>query len=124
MASITIKMTGYVQALDKVKLLGAGAAAANGPLVTLGSRLPYARRIELPGWRRAGGAFMFLTGIKAAAEVGRTDLPGAIIRGPAAVGATKRKMRDRGVMVTRANTPVRSGKLRASVSELNRPGIV
>jgi hypothetical protein len=128
MVAVSIKMTGYVQVLDKVKLLGAGAEAVNGPIASFGSRLSYARFIETgrssrPQVRRAGPARMFELGVAEAAKQAPALLAPAIPRGPAAVGAAKRRIRDIGLERIRALTPVRSGKLRASVSELNRPGI-
>lgn len=125
----SLKMTGYVQVLDKVKLLGAGAAAVNGPIASFGSRLPYARFIETgrsrrPQVRRAGPALMFAKGVAMTAQAAPAILEPALVKGPAAVGQAKRKVRDLGIQNIRALTPVRSGKLRASVSELNRPGIV
>lgn len=129
MAAVSIKMTGYVQAVDKVKLLGAGAAAVNGPIATFGSRLPYARFIETgrssrPQVRRAGPARMFALGVADAAAAAPAILAPALPKGPAAVDQAKRKVRDIGLQAIRSRTPVRSGRLRASVSELNRPGIV
>lgn len=127
MVALSIKMTGFVQALDKVKLLGAGAEAVNGPIATFGSRLPYARFIETGRSsrqvRRAGPARMFELGVADAAKQAPAILAPAIPKGAAAVGQAKRKIRDIGLERIRALTPVRSGKLRSSVSELNRPGI-
>lgn len=127
MVAISIRTVGFVQALDKVRLLGAGADAVNGPIATFGSRLPYASFIETGRSRRqvrrAGPASNFSTGVQQAAVLARTVLPEAIPRGPASVGQAKRKIRDYGIERIRALTPVRSGRLRASVSELNRPGI-
>lgn len=128
MTTVAIKMTGYVQALDKVRLLGTAAAAVNGPIATFGSRLPYARFIETgrsgrPQVRRAGPARMFEQGVAEAARQAPAILGPAIPKGPAAVGQAKRKVRDIGLAAIRARTPVRSGKLRASVSNLERPGI-
>lgn len=124
---VTIKLTGYVQALDKVKLLGAGAQAVQGPIATFLSALPYARYIETGrssrAVRRAGPARMFERGVADAAKAAPSILGLAIPRGPAAVGQAKRRIRDLGIERIRALTPVRSGRLRASVSEGNRPGI-
>jgi hypothetical protein len=128
MVSIRIITSGVVQALSAVKAVGEAGKQVNGPLVTLGSRLPYARPIEtgMRGgrmWRRAGPALMLQRGLADAAAAAPSILGPAIVRGPAAVGAAKRKLRDLALERTRAYTPVRSGKLRDSVSELNRPGI-
>jgi hypothetical protein len=125
---VRLKSTGFVQALSAVKAIGDAGKAVNGPLATFGSRLPYARFIETgrssrPQVRRAGPARMFEKGVQQAAAQAPAILGPAIMKGPAAVGAAKRKIRDIGLERIRALTPVRSGKLRASVSELNRPGI-
>jgi hypothetical protein len=125
---VRLKSTGFVQALSAVKAIGDAGKAVNGPLATWGSRSPYARFIETgrssrPQVRRAGAARMFALGVQQAAAQAPAILGPAIIRGPAAVGAAKRRIRDIGLERIRALTPVRSGKLRASVSELNRPGI-
>lgn len=125
--NITIRMTGYVQALSAVKLLGEAGKAVQGPLATFGSRLPYASFIETGRSsrqvRRAGPALMFQRGVAEAAAQAPAILGPAIPKGAAAVGQAKRKIRDIGLERIRALTPVRSGRLRASVSELNRPGI-
>lgn len=128
MVNISVRMTGYVETLNKVRLLGEAAAQVNGPIATFGSRLPYARFIETgrssrPQVRRAGAARMFEQGVRAAADAAPGILGPAIPKGPGAVGQAKRRVRDLGLERIRALTPVRSGKLRASVSELNRPGI-
>lgn len=124
---VRITTTGFVQVLNAVKLLGESGKAVNGPLATFGSRLPYARFIETGRssrqTRRAGPARMFERGVAEAAKAAPAILGPAIPKGPAAVGQAKRKIRDIGLERIRALTPVRSGKLRASVSELNRPGI-
>jgi hypothetical protein len=59
-------------------------------------------------------------GVADAAKVAPAILAPALIKGPAAVGQVKRKVRDIGIERIRARTPVRSGKLRASVTEFNR----
>lgn len=128
MVSVRITTTGFVQALSAVKAIGEAGRAVSGPLVTLGSRLAYARPIETGirrgrMWRRAGPAQMFARGMAETAQAAPSILGPAILRGPAAVGAAKRKLRDLAVGRVRAYTPVRSGRLRDSVSELNRPGI-
>lgn len=126
--NISIKITGYVRALSAVQAIGAAGTAVNGPLATWGSRSPYARFIETgrsskPQVRRAGPARMFERGAADAAAQAPAILGPAIVKGVAAVGAAKRKLRDIGIERIRAYTPVRSGRLRTSVSELNRPGI-
>lgn len=128
MAIASIKLTGYVKALSTVRVIGKAGEAVNGPLATFGSRLVYAPIIEtgMRGgrmWRRAGPARMFERGVADAAKAAPGILGPAIVKGPAAVGQAKRKLRDYGLARIRALTPVRSGRLRASVSELNRPGI-
>jgi hypothetical protein len=126
---VTIKMTGFVESLSAVRAIGEAGKSVNGPLAVWGSRSAYARFIETgrsakPQVRRAGPARMFEQGVADAQQLARQILPGAIVRGPAAVGAAKRRIRDYGLDRIRKYTPVRSGALRASVSELNRPGIV
>lgn len=126
---VRIRTVGFVEALTAVRAIGEAGRAVNGPLAAFGSRLPYARFIETgrsakPQVRRAGPARMFARGVAEAAQEAARVLPGAIVRGPAAVGAAKRKIRDYGIERIRKYTPVRSGRLRNSVSELNRPGIV
>jgi hypothetical protein len=129
MVAVTIRTVGFVQAISAVRAIRDGGRAVNGPLAAFGSRLPYARFIETgrsakPQVRHAGPARMFERGVADAQQLARQILPGAIVRGPAAVGAAKRRIRDYGIERIRKYTPVRSGKLRDSVSELNRPGIV
>lgn len=128
MVSISIKVVGYVQALSAVKAIGEAGAAVNGPLATFISRLPYARFIETgrsskPQVRRAGPAKMFEKGVAEAAAAAPDILGPAIVKGAAAVGQAKRKLRDLGQERIRAYTPVRSGRLRDSVSVADRPGI-
>jgi hypothetical protein len=131
---VSIRTVGFVQAITAVQAIGEAGKAVNGPLATFGSRLPYARPIEKNEFlsgprkghiaRRAGPARMFEQGAADAQQLARQILPGAIVRGPVAVGAAKRRVRDYGLERIRKYTPVRSGKLRDSASELNRPGIV
>jgi hypothetical protein len=128
MVAISIKVTGFVQALSAVQAVGAAGKQVHGPLATFGSRLPYARFIETgrsskPQVRRAGPARMFELGVADAAKAAPAILGPAIVKGPAFIGPAKRKIRDIGIERIRARTPVRTGRLRASVSELNRPGI-
>jgi hypothetical protein len=133
MVGVSIRTVGFVQAIGAMRALGAAGEAVNGPLATFGSRLPYARPIEKNEFlsgprkgqiaRRAGPARMFERGAADAQQLARQILPGAIVRGPAAVGAAKRRIRDYGLERIRKDTPVRSGKLRDSVSNLERPGI-
>lgn len=125
---VSIRTVGFVRAISAMQALGAAGKAVNGPLATFGSRLPYARFIETgrsskPQVRRAGPARMFERGAAETAQYTRQILPAAVVRGPAGVGAAKRKIRDYGLERIRKYTPVRSGRLRDSVSELNRPGI-
>lgn len=126
--NVRITVKGYVETLTAVKAIGEAGRAVTGPLATFGSRLVYARPIETGiragrMWRKAGPAQMFAKGVADAAAAAPGILGPAILKGPAAVGAAKRKLRDLGIERIRAYTPVRSGKLRDSVSELNRPGI-
>ena len=125
MVAVQIKITGFVQALDKVKLLGDAAKEVNGSIATFGSTLPYARFIETGRssrqTRRAGPALMFQKGVAEAAAAAPGILGPAIPNGPAAVGQAKRKIRDLGTDRIRAYTPVRTGALRASVRALERP---
>jgi hypothetical protein len=126
--NITLTFTGFVEALSAIRAVGEAGKAVNGPLATFLSASPYAKVIEtgMRGgrmWRRAGPALMFQRGVQEAAAAAPAILGPAILKGPAAVGQAKRKIRDIGIERIRALTPVRSGKLRASVSEGNRPGI-
>ena len=128
MPNISVRVIGYVQAVSAVKAIGEAGKAVQGPLVTLGSRLPYARFIETgrsskPQVRRAGPARMFERGAADVVRAALGILGSAIVRGSGAVGAAKRRLRDLGIERVRAYTPVRRGRLRDSVSELNRPGI-
>lgn len=130
---VRIRTVGFVQAIDLLRAIGDAAKQVNGPMATFGSRKPYARPIEKNEFlsgprkgqiaRRAGPARMFEKGVAEAEKLARDILPAAILKGPASVGQAKRKIRDRGKERIRAYTPVRSGRLRDSVSELNRPGI-
>lgn len=123
MVNVSVRMTGFVEALSAVRAIGEAGRAVNGQLATFGSPLSYAMPVE-KRWRRgSGGARMFERGVAETAALAPAILGPAILRGPAAVGQAKRKIRDIGLERIRALTPVRSGRLRASVSELNRPGI-
>lgn len=120
---MNITTTGFVQALSAVKAIGEAGKAVTGPLATFVSRLPYARPVETRWRRGSGGARMFQRGVADAAKAAPAILGPAILKGPAAVGQAKRKLRDLGLERIRAYTPVRTGKLRASVSVADRPGI-
>lgn len=126
---VQIRIGGLVQALGTIDGLGAGAKQLHGPIATFGSVLPYAYGIETGrhrGGRRAraaGGAYMFREGIAETKQHARAQLVQAIKSGPGAIAAAKGRIRTFGIQAIRKRTPVRSGRLRASVSELNRPGI-
>lgn len=125
---VTIKVTGMVQCLTAVRLIGEGGRAVNGPLATFGSRLPYAMVINTGmrygrPWRKAGPALFFEKGIADTVPMVGPLLTVSIPLGNASVGQAKRKIRDAGIAAIQRYTPVRSGALRASISELSRPGI-
>lgn len=124
---VQIKVVGMVQALDKVKALGAAAEQVNGPLATFANLTPYAYGIET-GRRRdgrraraAGGAFFMRKGVQDAYKAAPGIIGPAIPKGPAAVGQAKRKLRDYGIERIKAYTPVRSGNLRDNTRVLERP---
>lgn len=124
MASITV--TGHVQQLNALKLLGEGGKAVAGPIATFGSRLPYAQVIETGMrhgrmWRKAGPALMFARGIAETLPQVPAIMGPAIEKGAASVGQAKRKVRDLGIANIRKLTPVKTGALRASVQEMSRP---
>lgn len=122
---VTIRETGHVQMLNAIKALGEAGRAVNGPIATWGSTLPYAQFIETGRSsrqvRRAGPALMFARGIAATLPAVPGIMLPAIPKGAGSVGQAKRKVRDLGIKNIQALTPVRSGKLRASVRELTRP---
>lgn len=129
---ISIRLSGFVRVLTAVQAIGAGGKAVEGQLAAFGSPLAYARPIETNEFltgprrghiaRRAGPARMFEKGRNDARRLAVQILPAAIIAGPRAVGQAKRKIRNYGIERIRLYTPVRSGKLRTSVRDLNRPG--
>lgn len=131
MVQASIKMIGFVQALSAVRAIGEAGRAVNGPLASFGSRLPYARPIEKNEFlsgprkgqiaRRAGPANMFRDGVAATVPQVAPILGPAIVKGPAAVGQAKRKIRDIGLTEIKKRTPVRSTNLRESVQVLERP---
>jgi hypothetical protein len=125
--NVNIRVTGFVQALTAIQAVGAAGKAVNGPLATFVSRKPYAGFIETGRSsrqvRRAGPARMFELGVKETAAAAPAILKPAIIKGAAAVGQAKRKIRDLGIENIRKRTPVLTGALRDSVSAGERPGI-
>lgn len=120
---VNIRMTGLAQALTAVKVLGAGAAAASGPIAAWTSPLPYAAPVENVWRRGSGGAHMFQKGIAETAEQVPAILGPAIIKGPSAVGGARRSIQALGVTNIQKDTPVRTGKLRASVTAVSRPRV-
>jgi hypothetical protein len=123
---VTIRVTGPVQQLTALRALGEAGRAVNGPIATWGSTLPYAQVIETGRrygrpWRKAGPALMFQRGIAATLPAVPGIMLPSIEKGAASVGQAKRKVRDLGIENIRKLTPVRSGRLRASVRELTRP---
>jgi hypothetical protein len=123
---VSIKTVGFVKAITAVQAIGEAGKAVQGSLATFGSLLPYASFIETgrsnkPQVRRAGPARMFARGGAEAVRFAVTVLPAAIVKGPRSVGQAKRKVRDFGTARIRQYTPVRSGRLRASVHALERP---
>jgi hypothetical protein len=129
---VTIRLSGFVKVLTAIQAIGSAGKAVEGQLAAFGSSRPYARPIETNEFlsgprkgqiaRRAGPARMFEQGRNDARKLARQILPAAIVKGPASVGQAKRKIRDYGIERIRLYTPVRSGKLRDSVRDLNRPG--
>lgn len=124
---ISIRASGFQQARSFLGNIAAAAVRTNGPIVSLSSPLPYAFGIETGRHRggglarAAGGAYMFRDGIKAVqARVG-PSLATAILQGPGAVDAAKRSLNAQAIEEVRKRTPVRSGALRASVHETDRP---
>lgn len=128
MVQIRVLLGGVREALTAVQAVGEAGKAVNGSLATFVSTKPYARVIEtgIRGgrmWRRAGPANMFAKGVAEAAAAAPGILGPAIPKGNASIGQAKRKIRDFGLTRIRAYTPVRSGRLRNSVSVSERPGI-
>lgn len=128
---VKIRTVGFVQAVSAVQAIGAAGKQVGGTLATFGSPLPYARPIERNEFlsgprrgqiaRRAGPARMFELGIRALMRQAPGILAQAVVRGPHAIGAAKRKIRDIGVREIQARTPVLHDKLRPSVRALERP---
>lgn len=123
---VTIRSTGFVQAVGAVRALGEAGRAISGPFANWGSRSPYAGVIETGQrygrpWRKAGPALMFQKGVaETLPQVPSIVLP-SIEKGAASVGQAKRKVRDLGIANIRKYTPVRTGALRDSVQDLTRP---
>jgi hypothetical protein len=123
---VSIRVTGFVQALGAVRALGEAGKAVSGPFANWGSRLAYAGVIETGmrygrPWRKAGPALMFQRGVsETLPQIPAIVLP-AIPKGAASVGQAKRKVRDLGIANIRKYTPVVSGALRDSVRDLTRP---
>lgn len=122
----------HVDGLDRVRSLFGrilqAAAHANGPVIVLSSDRPYAYGIETGRHRsgrlarRAGGAFMFRDGIAAVRPRVPAALGKALLQGSAAVDAAKRQLNADAVAEVQRRTPVRTGRLRASVRASGRPG--
>lgn len=122
---VTIKESGMAQALKATQVYGQGAAAANGPIAAWPSNKPYARFIETGRSsrqvRRAGPAEMFKKGIAETATQVPAIMGPAILRGPAAIGGARNKIKADGRKNIQKYTPVRSGALRDSVEAVDRP---
>lgn len=125
---VTIRQTGYVQCVSALRALGEAGKAITGPFLNFGSRSPYAGVIETGMrkgrmWRKAGPALMFQKGVSETLPQVPIIVGPSLAKGAASVGQAKRKIRDLGIANIRKYTPVRSGALRDSVTELTRPGI-
>jgi hypothetical protein len=129
MASPKWEFVGLFAQIDALKVLGAAAASVNGPVASIGSTGPPGKagaietgiRYGRP-WRRAGPAHMFKNGIaETMADVPTLLLP-AIAKSVQAVSQAKGAIRKRAIDNVRKRTPVRSGALRTSISEMSRPG--
>lgn len=119
---VQIIMGSIVNVLTANNLLLTGAQAVNGPIAAPSSAVGYARPVE-EVWRKgSGGARMFEKGIaKVQPTVGPT-LAEAIPRGAGAVGQAKAKIRAAFLTEIKAGTPVRTGRLRASITDLSASG--
>lgn len=117
---VDIKVAGA----DRVRtLLGNVAAAAlrtQGPIISLSSDTPYARFVE-EGARGRTPRRMFRDGINAMRPRIGPALGPAILKGPAAVDRAKADLNRQAVEEVRKRTPVRTGRLRASVRPSGRP---
>jgi hypothetical protein len=121
MASVSITMTGMGRVKSLLGNVAAAAVRVNGPIISLTSDAPYARFVE-EGARGRPPRRMFRDGINAVRpKIGPTLGP-AILRGVAAVDAAKRQLQAQAVEEVRRRTPVRTGRLRASVHASGRPG--
>lgn len=124
---IDIRVSGLARARALLDGVAQAAAHVNGPVIVLSSSAPYAYGIETGRHRggrlarRAGGAWMFRDGIAAVRPKVPATLGRALLRGPGAVDAAKRQLNAEAVEAVRRRTPVRSGRLRASVRESGRP---
>jgi hypothetical protein len=121
MVSVSIKMVGMAQALKAVQVIGAGGEAASGPIASWTSPLRYAGPVEYVWRKGSGGAHMFQKGIAETAQTVPGIMGPAIIKGPAAVGGARRQIQNLGAENIRKYTPVRTGRLRASVTAVSRP---
>lgn len=121
---ITIRETGLVQVLSAVRALGEAGAAVAGPIATWGSPVVYAGPVEYRWRTGSGGARMFQRGVAQTLPAVPGIIGPAIPRGAAAVGQAKRAVRDLGIANIKALTPVLTGRLRASVTDLSRPGSI
>lgn len=123
------EFVGLFEQLNALKILGEAAAGVNGPIASIGTTGPPGKagaietgiRYGKP-WRRAGPAHMFKKGIaETMPEVPQLMLP-AIAKSLPAVSQAKGAIRKKAIDNVRKYTPVRSGALRTSISELSRPG--
>ena len=124
---ISIRSAGFDRVRSFLGGIAGAAARAQGPVISVGSPLPYAYGIETGrhrGGRLArakGGAFMFRDALAVMKPRTGPALASAILRGTAAVEQAKRDLNRQAVEEVRKRTPVRTGALRDSVHETGRP---
>lgn len=103
-------------------LLIDGAVAIEGPIANPGSLVNYAGIVENLWRKGSGGAHMFQKGIAAVEPTIMTTLSEALPKGGGAVRAAKTKIRTAFVSSIKELTPVRTGRLRSSVTDLGGGG--
>lgn len=118
---LSIKVDGAERVRSLLGGIAAAAVRTQGPIISLSSDAPYARYVE-EGVRGRPARRMFADGIAAMrSRIGPRLVP-ALLKGPSAVDAEKRKLNDEAVEEVRKRTPVRTGRLRASVHPSGRAG--
>lgn len=125
MAALSMTVQGLADGLQYVTQIRDAVGRFAGPLVSVGSPLPYAYGIEYGRKRsgalarKAGPAYYLQGGLEAVQDEAKGVITAALPQGPGAVDVAAQRLGEIAQQRAQAIVPVRSGALRNSI--VSRP---